>query len=99
VASQTGRAASRQIAEGASASNRARIAVIGNCQSYGVAYAMKLLDPSATVDHFSAIGKSFGTIEFFAKTLGNYDYVFSHEFPPGHLKNGASTNCARFSTG
>jgi hypothetical protein len=65
-----------------------RIAVIGNCQSYGVAYAMKLLDPSATVDHFSAIGKSLGTIEFFAKTLGNYDYVFSHEFPPGHLKNG-----------
>jgi hypothetical protein len=65
-----------------------RIAVIGNCQSYGVAYAMKLLDPSATVDHFSAIGKSFATIELFAKTLSNYDYVFSHEFSPGHLKNG-----------
>jgi hypothetical protein len=49
---------------------------------------MKLLDPSATVDHFSAIGKSFATIELFAKTLSNYDYVFSHEFSPGHLKNG-----------
>ena len=49
---------------------------------------MKLIEPSATVDHFSAIGKSFATIEFFAKTLENYDYVFSHEFPSGHLKNG-----------
>jgi len=65
-----------------------RIAVIGNCQSYGVAYAMKLIEPSATVDHFSAIGKSLATIELFAKTLENYDYVFSHEFPSGHLKNG-----------
>ncbi|HEY8138873.1 MAG TPA: WcbI family polysaccharide biosynthesis putative acetyltransferase [Methylocystis sp.] len=65
-----------------------RIAVVGNCQSYGVAYAMKLLDPSATVDHFSAIGKSHATIKLFAKTLESYDYVFSHEFPPGHLKNG-----------
>jgi hypothetical protein len=65
-----------------------RIAVIGNCQSYGVAYAMKLLDPSATVDHFSAIGKSRATVKFFAKTLEAYDHVFSHEFPPGHLKGG-----------
>ena len=29
-----------------------RIAVVGNCQSFGVAYAMKVLDPSATVDHY-----------------------------------------------
>ncbi len=65
-----------------------RIAVIGNCQSYGVAYAMKLLDPSATVEHYLAIGKSHATVRVFAKTLENYDYVFSHEFPAGHLKDG-----------
>jgi hypothetical protein len=65
-----------------------RIAVVGNCQSYGVAYAMKLLAPAATVDHFSAIGKSFATTRLFAKTLDTYDYVFSHEYEDGHIRDG-----------
>jgi len=72
-----------------------RIAVVGNCQSYGVAYAMKLLDPTARVDHFSAIGKSFTTVELFAKTMETYDHVFSHEFPPGHLRKGGVEDLRR----
>ena len=48
------------LSRAAEAANGPRIAVIGNCQSYGVAYAMKLLDPTARVDHYSAVAKSHG---------------------------------------
>lgn len=67
-----------------------RIAVVGNCQSFGVAYAMKVLDPSATVDHFSAISRARATMGLFARTLETYDYVFSHEFLDGHVRGGGS---------
>lgn len=67
-----------------------RIAVIGNCQCFGVAYAMKVMDPSATVDHFSAIAQGRASIGLFAKTLATYDYVFSHDFLEGHLRGGGS---------
>ncbi len=72
-----------------------RIAVIGNCQSYGVAYAMKLLDPSATVDHYSALGRPKVSVNFIARTLARYDHVFSHALPPGHLKDGLDELRAR----
>jgi hypothetical protein len=65
-----------------------RIAVIGNCQSFGVAYAMKALDPTATVDHFTVIGQVRANIAILARTLQTYDYVFSHLFPKGHVKGG-----------
>jgi hypothetical protein len=65
-----------------------RIAVVGNCQSFGVAYSMKVLDPSATVDHFSVIGRSRADVPIFAKMLRTYDYVFSHQFPNGHVRGG-----------
>lgn len=67
-----------------------RIAVVGNCQSFGIAYAMKLIDPTARVDHFSAIGRTYADIELLAKTLATYDYVFSHEFPSGQVRGGGS---------
>jgi hypothetical protein len=64
-----------------------RIAVMGNCQAFGLAYAMKVMDPSATVHHYSAIGHSrFADMNLLVKTLETYDYVFSHEFPAGHLR-------------
>jgi hypothetical protein len=65
-----------------------RIAVLGNCQSFGVAYAMKVLDPSATVDHFTVIGRVRANLSTLAKTLQTYDHVFSHLFPKGHVKGG-----------
>lgn len=67
-----------------------RIAVIGNCQSFGIAYAMKLLDPTARVEHFSAIGRTLADMKLLAKTLSTYDYVFSHEFPAGQVRGGGS---------
>lgn len=64
-----------------------RIAVMGNCQAFGVAYAMKVMDPSATVHHFSAIGRSrISSMDLLVKTLETYDYVFSHDFLSGHLR-------------
>ncbi len=64
-----------------------RMAVIGNCQAFGLAYAMKVMDPSATVHHYSAIGHSrFADMNLLVKTLETYDYVFAHEFPAGHLR-------------
>jgi Polysaccharide biosynthesis enzyme WcbI len=64
-----------------------RIAVIGNCQAFGVAYAMKVMDPSATVHHYTAIGHArVVDMSLLVKTLDTYDYVFSHDFLPGHLR-------------
>jgi hypothetical protein len=72
-----------------------RIAVVGNCQSFGVAYAMKLMDPTATVDNFAVIGRSRASLGLFAKTLSTYDYVFANEFVDGHLKGGDSDELLR----
>lgn len=64
-----------------------RIAVVGNCQAFGVAYAMKVMDPSATVHHYAAIGHArVADMGLLVKTLDTYDYVFSHEFLHGHLR-------------
>jgi len=67
-----------------------RLAVIGNCQSYGVAYAMKLLDPTARVDHYSAIVKTVADIDALARVLKTYDKVFTQDFPAGIVKGGDS---------
>jgi len=72
-----------------------RIAVVGNCQSFGVAYAMKVLDPTATVDHFSVIGRSRANMNLFARTVATYDYVFSHDFLEGHVNGGDSDELRR----
>jgi len=74
--------------------NGPRVAVIGNCRSYGVAYAMKLLDPTARVDHYSAVAKSQANIGLLARTLATYDYVFSQDFP-APISSGAAIrgNC------
>ena len=72
-----------------------RIAVIGNCQSFGVAYSMKLMDPSATVDHFSAIGSARANMSLFVRTLATYDYVFTHDFVAGHIRGGDSSDLCR----
>jgi len=65
-----------------------RLAVIGNCQAYGLAYAMKVLKPSAEVDHYSAIGKTIANMERLGKTLQGYDRVFVQNFPAGIVKGG-----------
>jgi hypothetical protein len=72
-----------------------RIAVVGNCQSFGVAYAMKLLDPTARVDHYSAVAKALADIDLLARTLATYDYVFTQDFPSHIVKGGDSQELLR----
>jgi hypothetical protein len=72
-----------------------RIAVIGNCQSFGVAYAMKLLDPTARVDHYSAVAKALADIDLLAGTLADYDYVFTQDFPSHIVRGGDSQELLR----
>jgi hypothetical protein len=67
-----------------------RIAVVGNCQSFSVAYAMKLLRPTAVVGHFPVLTRSRFGLKVLARTLATYDYVFSHEFPSGFIPGGGS---------
>ena len=80
---------------GRGTSNGPRIAVVGNCQSYGVAYAMKLLDPTARVDHYSAVAKSQASIGLLARTLATYDHVFSQDFPANIVRGGDSRELFR----
>lgn len=72
-----------------------RIAVVGNCQSFGVAYSMKTMNPTATVDHYSAIGHARASMSLFVRTLETYDYVFAHEFLDGHVRGGGSDELCR----
>ncbi len=65
-----------------------RIAVVGNCQSFGVAYAMKTLNPAARVDRFTIIRKGLATVDMLARALATYDHVFSIHFPKGYLRDG-----------
>lgn len=65
-----------------------RIAVVGNCQSFGIAYGMKLLIPHAHVDRFTIVRKGVTTLDMLAKTLSSYDHVFSLEFQPGFVRGG-----------
>ncbi|MBY6242391.1 WcbI family polysaccharide biosynthesis putative acetyltransferase [Methylosinus sp. Sm6] len=72
-----------------------RIAVVGNCQSFGVAYGMKLLEPGATIDRFTVIGQSRASLALLARTLEAYDYVFAHEFVSGSLRGGGTEEFVR----
>jgi hypothetical protein len=67
-----------------------RIAVVGNCQSFSIAYAMKLLYPTAKVDNFPVMPRSHVPLKIFVRTLATYDYVFSHDFPTGFIPGGGS---------
>jgi Polysaccharide biosynthesis enzyme WcbI len=67
-----------------------RIAVVANCQSFGLAYAMKLLNLDATVHRFPVLFKSWTSVRTLARTLKLYDYVFFQPFGPGYVRGGSS---------
>jgi len=50
------------------------------------------MDPTATVDHYSVIGRSVADMGLFARTLATYDYIFSHEFLDGHIRGGGDSD-------
>lgn len=65
-----------------------RIAVVGNCQSFGIAYAMKLLNPESVVHRFTIVRPGWVGLDTLERTLREYDYVFSLEFQKGFVKGG-----------
>jgi hypothetical protein len=67
-----------------------RIAVVANCQSFGLAYAMKLLNLDATVHRFPVLFKSWVDVKMLARALKHYDYVFFQPFGPGYVRGGSA---------
>lgn len=65
-----------------------RIAVVGNCQSFGIAYGMKLLNPESTVHRFTIVRPGWSNLDMLGRTLREYDHVFSLEFQGGFVKGG-----------
>ena len=67
-----------------------RIAVLGNCQSFDLAYAIKLLDVSATVHHYPIQTKAKITGNMLVRALRTYDRVFLQDFGEGFVRGGSS---------
>ena len=65
-----------------------RIAVVGNCQSFGIAYGMKLLNPDSTVHRFTIACRAWTNLDMLERTLRDYDHVFSLEFQKSFIKGG-----------
>ncbi|MDH7793962.1 MULTISPECIES: WcbI family polysaccharide biosynthesis putative acetyltransferase [unclassified Beijerinckia] len=76
-------------------SNGPHIAVIANCQTFGVAYAMDMLLPGATVDPIQILLGNRTTPELLAKVLRDYDYVFGLKYISTHLRFGDHTTLER----
>jgi hypothetical protein len=70
-----------------------RIAVVGNCQSRGIAYGMKLLLPNGAVDCYPLVQRSLTTVERLASILKNYDFTFCIDFPVGFVRGAIPTRC------
>jgi hypothetical protein len=65
-----------------------RLAIVGNCQSPGIAYAARLLLPDAAVDVFMFSPGCLTSIRRLAATLKTYDFVFCSEFGNGIFRDG-----------
>jgi hypothetical protein len=72
-----------------------RIAVLGNCHSLDIAYAMKLLNVSATVHRYPIQGKSKITGKMLVRALRTYDHVFLQDFGEGLIPGGSSDLLSR----
>jgi hypothetical protein len=68
-----------------------RIAVLGNCHSLDIAYAMKLLNVSAIVHRYPIQTKARITANMLVRALRIYDHVFMQQFG-GDLVRGASSD-------
>jgi hypothetical protein len=72
-----------------------RIAVLGNCHSLDIAYAMKLLNASATVHRYPIQTKSKITGKMLVRALRTYDHVFLQDFGEGLIPGGSSDLLSR----
>jgi hypothetical protein len=72
-----------------------RIAVLGNCHSLDIAYAMKLLNVSATVHRYPVQTKSKITAKMLVRALRSYGHVFLQDFGEGLIPGGSSDSLSR----
>ena len=72
-----------------------RIAIVGNCQSFGYAYGMKLLAPHAQIDRYALVGRTWADSRWMIKALKTYDVVFAQEFYGGLLRDDATIDTLR----
>jgi hypothetical protein len=68
-----------------------RIAVLGNCHSLDIAYAMKLLNVSAIVHRYPVQAKAKISGNMLVRALRTYDHVFLQHFG-GELVRGGSSD-------
>src|SRR5947209_1544665 len=67
-----------------------RIAIVGECQSFGVAYAAQLLNLDAIVHRFPVHIRSRTDLKTLARALRSYDHVLLQDFPEGVVRGGSS---------
>jgi hypothetical protein len=72
-----------------------RIAVLGNCHSLDIAYAMQLLNVGATVHRYPIQTRSKITGKMLVRALRTYDHVFLQDFGEGLIPGGSSDLLAR----
>ena len=68
-----------------------RVAVVGNCQSFGYAFAFKLFDPDLVVDRYPLVAPSLTDLKTLRAALGDYDLVFAQDFGPQILRDNATS--------
>lgn len=68
-----------------------KVAVVGNCQSFGYAFALKLFDPALTVDRYPLVAPGLTDLKTLRAALGDYDLVFSQDFGPQILRDNATS--------
>ncbi len=69
-----------------------RVAVVGNCQSFGYAFALKLLDPTLAVDRYPLVAPGLTDLKTLRAALADYDLVFSQDFGPQILRDNATSD-------
>ncbi|MFO1117781.1 MAG: WcbI family polysaccharide biosynthesis putative acetyltransferase [Beijerinckiaceae bacterium] len=72
-----------------------RVAVVGNCQSFGYSYGMKLFNPGLEIDRYALVGRSLATLDMLAKALKEYDIVFAQDFGPALLRDNGDSETLR----
>ena len=79
-------------AKGATGKPARKVAVVGNCQSFGYAFALKLFDPALVVDRYALVAPSYTDLKTLRAALADYDIVFSQDFGPKILRDNATSD-------
>ena len=72
-----------------------RIAIVGNCQSFGFSYGMKLFNPALEIDRYALVSRCYADLGKLTAALADYDVVFSQDFGPGLLRDDADSQALR----